>query len=436
MFKDFFRAGFGSVGAQAINLAALPLIARLYEPEEYAVWAIVVSTAMIFGGISCLRYELAIVLPKDQRDASALFVWSMACATGMALLVALGSALLIGLGGFKPESPVYYIVFTPFLVFAMGLTLALQNWAIRLGFFSLNSGAQIGLAAVTVIVQFAFALIYSASASGLIVGSLLGQAAAVVVLITGCAASGQRPQFSLPILRRVAPMLREHYRFPLYSMPYVLFGTLRERASIFLLALFVGDREVGLFAFAYRMMNFPVSLVSAALRPVIFRESSLNGVPALEKRVNLILRWLAMLATPLLIIYFNFSEELFLLAFGSSWVDAAYFGDFIVLPVFTFMFCNWMDRILDTLGQQKLTMLFEVVFGTASIVSLWWMLEFGYGLWPALAAQCTVLIVYNLAYLVLAYDRAGYSKHSLFVHAVTVVGVAAITEMLIRMILQ
>ncbi|MCB1686268.1 MAG: lipopolysaccharide biosynthesis protein [Pseudomonadales bacterium] len=429
MLTKFLKAGFGSVGAQVINLAALPVIARLYEPEEYAVWAIVIATAMIFGGIASLRYEVAIVLPERQEDASAVFIWCVLCSLSAGLLVAAGAALVSQTGyleGGAEGNELLHTLFTPLLVTTLGLTLALQHWAVRLGRYALNSVSQLGLAVFTLLVQFSYAVLGDGGAMGLVIGSLAGQIAAVAILSVGCATKSARPELSVSAIRRLPEMIRDYYRFPLYSMPYVLFGTIRDRASVYVIALFLGTRDAGLYAFAYRIMNFPVSLVSAALRPVVFREATTGGVGALEDRINLILRWLVLLATPVLVVYFRWSDQIFAFVFGEEWRGAALYADFIALPVFTFMFCNWLDRILDVLGRQRLTLGMEIAFGSASIIALWVAFEWDFDLRVALAAQCAILIAYNLAYLVAAYDCAGYRKTPLLHHAGLVLLVAAV----------
>lgn len=437
MLKNFLKAGFGSAGAQAINLAALPIISRLYSPEQYAVWAIVVATAMIFGSIACLRYELAIVLPKDRDDACALFVWSIICSIVIAMLTAALSVLLLGADLIEIGAgthPYQYTIWAPLLVAATGFTLALQYWAVRNESYALNSAAQVGLAITALAVQISYALIFGGDANGLIAGSLVGQLTAVVTLTGGCLFTRNLPSVSSGVLRRIPAVIRTHYLFPLYSMPYILFGAIRARASVYVIAFFLAPREVGLYAFAYRIMNFPVSLISAALRPVLFRETSVQGVVALEHRITRILHWLALIATPMVVVYFYWSEELFLLVFGEQWKGAALYGKFFILPVFTFMFCNWMDRIMDVIGQQRLTMGLEIVFGTLSVLSLWAAFAFGLGLLAALTMQCIVLITYNLSYLILAYDRAGYAKKPLLALSGTITAVAAGTALLLQLL--
>jgi O-antigen/teichoic acid export membrane protein len=428
VLAKFLKAGFGGVGAQAVNLLALPIISRLYAPEEYAVWALVMATAGIVGGIACFRYELAIVIPPDEEEASSLFWWCIISSIGMGMIVA-GGTLALYLPGMPlatvGKHSALYTFYAPLLIVAMGITLALQYWTVRQESFSINSFSQIGMAGATLAVQVGYAVAYDGQASGLLAGSLIGQLVAVVVLGLGNAQTKTVPAISRHILSKIPQALKSHNKFFKYSTPYSLFGTVRARASVYVLAMFLSPRDIGLYAFAYRVLNFPVSLISSALRPVIFQETASKGTAALEHKLNRILKWLAILATPFVVIYFFYAKELFVLFFGQKWAGAEYYGNFFMLPVFTFLFCNWMDRIMDVMGQQRLTMILEIVFSVLSIAGLWSGLFFGLGLFGALLIQCLVLIVYNLMYLVVAYDRAGYSKAALFRLAVMVIGIAS-----------
>jgi O-antigen/teichoic acid export membrane protein len=60
----------GNVIAQAIPFLAEPVLARLYTPEDFAVLAVYLSVANLFSIIATARYELAIMLPKEDRKAA------------------------------------------------------------------------------------------------------------------------------------------------------------------------------------------------------------------------------------------------------------------------------------------------------------------------------------------------------------------------------
>ena len=174
--------------------------------------------------------------------------------------------------------------------------------------------------------------------------------------------------------------------------------------------MFLPMATVGLYALVYRVMNFPVTLVSNALRPVFFQACSAQGVKAIEPQLNRIMRWLVILAMPCVVIYFYFADDLFRLFFGSQWQGAGYIGKFLIFPVVTFLLVNWMDRIMDVLSQQKLTLMLEIIFSTLSIFGLWLGFFLGLGLTGALLIQCSVLVFYNVIYLMVAYGKAGYDS--------------------------
>ena len=67
----------GTTMAQAIPIAVLPILSRLYSPDDFGVLAIFISLSFIFGSIANGRYELAIVLPKDDRSALNIVVLSI-----------------------------------------------------------------------------------------------------------------------------------------------------------------------------------------------------------------------------------------------------------------------------------------------------------------------------------------------------------------------
>ena len=83
---DFFRGVVtiaGATGAaQLIGILSSPIITRLYSPSDYGAFAVAGAVLTLLVSIACLRYELAIPLPKGDADAANVFV--------LCLLVTLG----------------------------------------------------------------------------------------------------------------------------------------------------------------------------------------------------------------------------------------------------------------------------------------------------------------------------------------------------------
>ncbi|MDC1200166.1 oligosaccharide flippase family protein, partial [bacterium] len=76
--KSFFSSEFsknvltlmtGTTISQAIPLAATPILTRIYTPEDFGVLALFSSITAILGLLATGKYEMAILLPKDDKDA-------------------------------------------------------------------------------------------------------------------------------------------------------------------------------------------------------------------------------------------------------------------------------------------------------------------------------------------------------------------------------
>lgn len=438
MIKNFLQAGFGGVTNQMIVFLSLPLIARLYEPAAYASWVIVMATASIFGSVACFRYELAIVTTGTEDDASSLFWACVLSALVFGLLILVGYVIYAQQTYFNIDNSLlnvrHHFIFISLMTAMTGINVTLQSWNTRHKMFMYNSLALVILSITTVSIQLLWAVKISPTPYGLLLGSLGGVAAAIACQLISMITSRNIPVFHQRIFKRVLPCLKQQKRFLQYSTPYTVFGLIRDRATTLVMQAFLPMQAVGVYALSYRVMNFPGGFVGNALRPVFFQACSAQGVGLMESKMNRVLKWLVVLVVPFMVIYFNFADDLFVLFFGAQWKEAGYLGKFIIFPAATSVLIGWMDRIMDVLGQQKLTLLLEVIFSTLSISGLWLGFMLGWGLPGALMVQCGVVLTYHFVYLFSVYYKAQYDCTKLIPLAPIAVVMALVSVIAVQMI--
>ena len=331
----------------------------------------------------------------------------------------------------------HYFIFVSLMAAFTGITATLQYWNTRNKSFFHNSIALVVSSCVTVIIQLVWAYKIAPSPYGLLLGSIGGLLTAIIFQLSAIFLTKTIPALHLTIIKRIFVCLKQNRRFLQYSTPYTLFGVIRDRVTVLIMQMFLPMPTVGLYALTYRVMNFPVMLVSNALRPVFFQACSSQGVKAIEFQLNRIMRWLVVLAMPCVVFYFYFADDLFKLFFGPQWQGAGHIGKFLIFPVVTFLLVNWMDRIMDVLGQQKLTLLLEIIFSTLSIFGLWFGFFLELGLTGALLIQCSVLVLYNIVYLMIAFEKADYNRIKLFKLmplAITISVITALTLEFLKMV--
>ena len=83
-----FVAG-GTAISQAIAILMLPVLSRIYTPDNFGIAAVFASAVTILSGISGLRYYLAIPLPKSERYANAVITLSLIIQFVFSLLLCL-----------------------------------------------------------------------------------------------------------------------------------------------------------------------------------------------------------------------------------------------------------------------------------------------------------------------------------------------------------
>ena len=126
---DVLKLVTGTTLAQIIVVLTSPLLTRLYGPEAFGFYALFASITGILGVIACMRYELAIMLPKTDEEAANLLglcLLSVAVVIGLTMpaLYFGGDALLSLRGAPGPGS---YPVLVSSFVFVSGAFLALSN---------------------------------------------------------------------------------------------------------------------------------------------------------------------------------------------------------------------------------------------------------------------------------------------------------------------
>ena len=67
----------GTAISQGILFAATPFLTRLYTPEEFGYFSLYAAIVAVITSVASWKYELAIMLPKEEKDAQAVLFLSI-----------------------------------------------------------------------------------------------------------------------------------------------------------------------------------------------------------------------------------------------------------------------------------------------------------------------------------------------------------------------
>jgi O-antigen/teichoic acid export membrane protein len=315
----------GTAAGQMIALASSPLLTRLYSPGSFGTFSVVTAMALVLSSAAAFRYELAIPLPKDDRDGYALVTLGLTSAAVTAAVGALVLGLLreplAGVLGVDELTRWSWVV-AP-LASVMACFQVLNQLAIRQQRYASIARRNLVQSSSTVVIQLLGGLV-GARAGGLILGIGLGQATGVVSLTAGAglATPAAREGRRRPVLRAVAHRYR---RFPQLLAPAGMLNALGISAPTLLIAAFYGGAAAGWFGLTQRVLALPVTLVGQAVAQVYLSELArsrrdLHGnARALFRSTSLHLAYAGAAGATVLVLA---GPLLFSAVFGSSWTTS------------------------------------------------------------------------------------------------------------------
>lgn len=263
----------GTSFAQLIALLTLPILTRLYSPDDFSVLAVYSSFLALISVISCLRFEIAIPMPKEDKDAVALLFLSLVSVVVITLLTTIGVLLFSSQIEHATEGKlVGYLWLMPIGVFFSGLYGALQYWATRHKAFPLVAKTRMTQAISGSCTQLGLGF-FGFAPFGLLAGQLLSVSAGVFGLAKYLVKT-QRDIFKETSLNRVKLVFKQYDRFPKYSTWESFANSGAIQIPIILIAHYAVSAEAGFLMLAMRLLAAPMSLIGGAVAQVYLAEAS------------------------------------------------------------------------------------------------------------------------------------------------------------------
>lgn len=315
----------GTVAAQGLSVLALPLLTRLYSPEDFALLAVYGAVTSMITVAACLRYNIAIPLPEHDTDGMALTVAALLSATVVSILIAVPllslpvqSAALMGQPGLAP-----YLWMVPFGVFFSSTYDALQYWASRNRRFDLVARTRVTRAVAGIGTQLSIGAAAS-SPFGLMFGQLVNGAFGIWSLARNNWKKDQPILLSIGKASVVTQAARFRH-FPIWSVPEALSNTASQELPIIVIAAIVAGPEAGFLLLAMKVMAIPVQLIGSSVAQVFLAEAPerlRDGTLAHFTRRTM---WaLFKTGAPPLMVVGVLSPILFPLIFGAEWQRAGW----------------------------------------------------------------------------------------------------------------
>lgn len=351
----------GTAAAQACMVFVLPLLTRLYTPEDFGVLAVYTSVLTIATSIACLRFEIAIPIPESDEEAAnvlalaALFPFCIASLLAVLLpMYGPSFALLTNQGQIIP-----YLWLIPLGVWLSGSYQAAQYWATRQQQYYLVSATRFTQALGGAATQAGFGWL-GLGPLGLLLGYIVNSSAGIIKLGRSILLQN-RSIFCHVTPNTMMLAFRKYHKFPKYSTFEALANTSGFQLPIIMIASFAGGPEVGFLMLATRVIAAPMGLIGRAVSQVYISSASVAyGRGNLSKHTTDVIDGLCKTGVGPLIFAGIVAPHVFPLLFGPEWVRA---GEILrwMTPWFVLQFLvSPVSMTLHVTGDQLISLALQI----------------------------------------------------------------------------
>lgn len=328
----------GSIIAQIFAIVLIPIITRLYSPEDYGLFSLILAITGIIVIFSSLSYQLTIMLPKEDENAAYLVVLCCILILVSSFITGLFILLFANQIADILHAPAIadYLWPIPIIILLTALFSVFTYWNSRRKRFGVYAIANIVNSIAVKGIQISVGII-SASVFSLILGYILGNICSILVMLKGF--SEDISLFRLMKRRKLKDLAIRYKKFPLLNSFSTTANTISTQVTPLIFSFFFGPTVVGFYSIALSVVSMPMTLIGNAIGQVFFQKASeeknktgniKNIVTELHQRLFKI----GIFPTFLLIIL---GSNLFSVIFGDAWTSAGLFAA-ILAPWFFLVF--------------------------------------------------------------------------------------------------
>lgn len=370
--KQALTLASGTALAQCIGTLAAPILSRLYTPAEFGVLGSLIAIIGVIALIGSLKYEMAIVTETTEQNAIAVTGLSCLLLTTVTILSAVCflATILLSPSAIKEPQLLNMLPYGIVIIFSTGLYNILNFFLIRQEKYNSLAKGRIAKRIGTVLVQIIMGT-QGASVLGLVCGNIAGWAIGIFTLVsTGFKKQTFPPP--LPAKPEMVHIAKKHFRFPLYTAPQDLLNALSQQLPIYIFGFYYGLEVVGLYWFAMRIIQLPVSLVGQSIRQVFYKGASDridNPIKLFElyKKTTLLLTFAIILPATIIFLY---GQGIFSLVFGQEWAASGQYAEWMFLWISIAMINPPATSTLHVLKKQKNLLIFDSVLFIARLMTL------------------------------------------------------------------
>lgn len=353
----------GGVFAQLIPLLSNLILARLFAPDDFGSYATFFGVSSVLGSVSSFRYDITILLPKDNKEAKNLRVVSLLC---LIFFILVTSILLVvfreelaSLINFSENRNALAILIV-FGIFFHGINVINLSTLTRSGLFTKITYGKIIYSLIMAIVSVLLGYIKFENL-GLILGNISGL---FFMSLYYHISVSDRINIKEVSFNEVYTIAKRYFDFPKLSFPGALLNGTSNLGLPVIITVFFSPLLAGIYFFTFKIVKSPVDLILQSIGQVYKSEANRLFYTDKNELINLtikIQKKILVTIIPLMVTASILGPLIFKTLFGSEWENAGALIKFLSFFIICNSIYNPISAIGDLLGEQKVLLFFNTL---------------------------------------------------------------------------
>lgn len=363
----------GYVISQLIVIIAIPILSRIYHPENFGLQSIYLSFALILGSLFTLKYELPIVFAKEDKESFSLVILTISFSALFSLvfftLFLFFGDLIFNYLDLENDLILIFSIFVTTLL--IGLLSALLQFNNKKKKFSVSSSSNIIQSVSNALGAILFG-VFGVLKYGLIYGYLLSYSFSVIFLFFSNYKTLLFHYKDYANIKNFKSAFKEYVKYPKIILPTTLFSILSAQIIPILLQILYTPTFVGYFAMSNRLSLLPSIVIGGAIGSVLRTEVSIleNESKSIRPLFLSLVRKMFVIGIILYSVLGIISPWLFKFALGESWYNAGILNQSVVLYAFSIFMTQCFYDILLVKKQYKVYFYIQLSLFVIIIFSL------------------------------------------------------------------
>lgn len=332
---------------------------------------------MVLGTVAALRFEQAVPLPREEREAYSLATLGILSALTAAIL----GTLAVALGGramadaFHEPELLDLLWFVPVISSVVGMFLVLNQLALRQRRYGSVGRRNLLQTVATVCTQLVAGAL-NLRPGGLVLGLGCGQALGALSLLHGAGLGREDARNG----RRVAYMWRTgllYRRFPLLLAPSSLLNVAGFQVPVLLIAHYYGSQVAGWLGLTQQVLALPVTLIGNAVGQVYLGEVSRSARTSSKRVGELFLattRRLGLVSLVIALLLLTLGPWAFSLVFGAPWLESGSYAQALSVSLAVQLVAAPVSQTLIVFHKQAIQLAWDsgrFIIAIGAVVGCW-----------------------------------------------------------------